>query len=95
MLTAPAIFLVPGPAFATVPVLGWALSANGLRSALLLIMRAEISVTVSFVLITTTLWIHVLKALRTFGVPGLRSPTTKMSSCWCANSIAASVSRSW
>lgn len=71
MLTAPAIFIVPGPTLFTIPWLGWGISANGLRSTVMLMLRAEISITVSFVLITTTLWTHVLKALRILGVPTL------------------------
>ena len=71
MIGLPALFLVPGPILATIPWLGWQISATGLRSAAFLILRSEISITLSFILITTTQWTHVLKSLRIFGIPTL------------------------
>ncbi len=67
MIAAPALFLTPGE---TVYRLGWlAITAQGVRSALLLVARVETAVTLSTLLVLTTPWMHLLKALRTLLVP--------------------------
>ncbi len=65
----PAIFLTPGRVFYTVPILHWAITAQGLTSASYLLARAETTATFSLLLVLTTPWMHLLKSLRTFGVP--------------------------
>jgi energy-coupling factor transporter transmembrane protein EcfT len=63
----PAVFLTPGRAAAT-----WAgitLTEPGIRSAAFLIARAETAATLSALLVLTTPWPWVLKALRTFRCP--------------------------
>ncbi len=65
----PAIFLTPGEAIYRLPVLGWPVTSQGLRSAALLFLRAETTATLSVLLILTTLWPHLLHALRFFRVP--------------------------
>jgi cobalt/nickel transport system permease protein len=60
----PAIFLTPGPA-----VLGLPVTATGLRSAAFLVSRAETSATLSVLLVLSTPWPHVLKALRILRFP--------------------------
>jgi cobalt/nickel transport system permease protein len=67
----PAPFLVPGTPVAHVPLLGWTLSEQGLRSAAFLLARAETAATLSALLILTTPWTHVLKGLRVLRVPVL------------------------
>jgi cobalt/nickel transport system permease protein len=63
----PAIFLTPGPPIAVLgPLL---ITAQGLRSAAFLISRAETAATLSALLVLTTPWPWVLKALRTFKCP--------------------------
>lgn len=69
LIAGPAVFLTPGPSLATIPWLGWHVSSYGLRSAALLILRSEISITFSVLLVMTTPWNHVLKAFRVLGVP--------------------------
>lgn len=69
VIAMPAPFLVPGDTIAVLPVLGWTISAQGLRSAAFLIARAETSATFALLLILTTPWPHVMKALRSLGVP--------------------------
>ncbi len=50
--------------------LGWlAITAQGLRTALMLVARVETAVTLSTLLVLTTPWMHLLKALRTLLVP--------------------------
>jgi cobalt ECF transporter T component CbiQ len=67
MIAAPALFLTPGTAVYS--VIGLAITAQGARSALLLIARVEAAVTLSTLLVLTTPWMHLLKALRTLMVP--------------------------
>ena len=65
----PALVLVPGRALWQLPLPGWAVSEQGLRSAALLIARAETSSTLALLLIVSTPWTHVLKAMRCLGAP--------------------------
>ena len=65
----PALVLVPGDALWQLPLPGWAVSEQGLRSAALLIARAETSATLALLLIVSTPWTHVLKAMRCLGAP--------------------------
>lgn len=67
----PAIFITPGPTLATIPWLNWSISAYGLLSAVRLLLRSEVSITLSFLLIMTTPWMHVLKSMRVIGIPTL------------------------
>jgi cobalt ECF transporter T component CbiQ len=69
LIAGPAIFLTPGPTVATIPWLGWHVSNYGMRSAALLILRSEVSITFSVLLVMSTPWIHVMKAMRVVGVP--------------------------
>ena len=69
LLALPAVFLTPGPLVGRVPVLGWPVTASGLRTATLLVARAETTATFALTLVLTTRWTHVLKALRVLGVP--------------------------
>jgi cobalt ECF transporter T component CbiQ len=63
----PAVFLTPGPTAATWA--GISLTEPGIRSAAFLIARAETAATLSTLLVLTTPWPWVLKALRTFRCP--------------------------
>lgn len=65
----PALFLVPGTAVGHLPVLGWAVTQQGLRSAALIFSRAEIAATYTSLLVLTTPWPHVLKALSCLRIP--------------------------
>jgi len=65
----PAIFLTPGAAIYRLPLLEWPVTQPGLRSAGFLILRAETAATLSTLLILTTLWTHLLRALRYFRAP--------------------------
>jgi cobalt/nickel transport system permease protein len=73
MIAAPALFLTPGEALWRLPLLSpgasLTITAQGARSALLLIARVETAVTLSTLLVLTTPWMHLLKALRTLLVP--------------------------
>lgn len=68
-IAAPALFITPGRVAFQLPLLHWAVTAQGLHGALYLLLRVETAVTLSLLLILTTLWTHVLKALWVLGVP--------------------------
>ena len=65
----PALFLTPGLAIYTLPLLGWSVTEQGLRAAMYLIMRAETAATFSVLLVLCTPWSFVLKALRVLRLP--------------------------
>jgi cobalt ECF transporter T component CbiQ len=65
----PAIFTTPGQAIYRLPVLGWAVTLQGCRSALFLIGRTETAATLSLLLVLSTPWSHILKALRSLRIP--------------------------
>ncbi len=69
IIALPALFTIPGPVVWRLPFLAWPLTAPGLRSAAFLVTRVETAATLSVLLILSTPWSHVLKALRVFHVP--------------------------
>ncbi len=61
----PAIFLTPGtPVSAGSPI-----TSQGIRTASYLLLRAEAAVSLSTLLVLTTRWAHILKALRVLRMP--------------------------
>ena len=70
LIALPAIFLTPGRVVAEMP-LGLTITAPGLRTAALLVARAETAVTLALVLVLTTLWPQLLYALRALRVPAV------------------------
>jgi cobalt ECF transporter T component CbiQ len=71
ILAVPALFLTPGPPLVPFPAAGFAITVTGARTAAFLLLRAEASATLALLLIFTTPWMHVLKALRAFRAPAL------------------------
>jgi cobalt/nickel transport system permease protein len=69
VIALPSLMIVPGDPLLKLPVAGWTVTLQGLRSAAFLIGRAETAATFALLLILTTPWPHVLKALRAVGVP--------------------------
>ena len=67
IIALPAIFLTPGEA--VLP--HWPVTWQGLLTALRLVARAETAATLAGLLVLTTPWTHVLKALRTLHVPAV------------------------
>jgi cobalt/nickel transport system permease protein len=65
----PAVFLVPGNVAFHLPILPWPATEQGLRSAAFLVGRSETSATFALVLILSTPWPHLLKAMRFFRAP--------------------------
>ena len=67
----PALFLTPGHALFCIPWVGWPVTDHGLQSALGLIARSETTATLAALLVLTTRWGHLLKALRVLRVPAI------------------------
>lgn len=68
-IAVPALVLVPGEALWHLPFGDWAVTRQGLRSAAFLVGRAETSATLMLLLIASTPWTHLLKAMRSLGAP--------------------------
>ncbi len=69
LIALPVIFITPGNEIFRLPLFNWAITTQGITSAIYLISRVETTVTLSLLLVLTTLWTHVLKALRVLRVP--------------------------
>ena len=69
VIALPAIFVTPGEVWFRLPLLDWPVTVQGVRAALNLLVRVETATTLSVLLILTTPWMHVLKALRVLRVP--------------------------
>lgn len=69
LIALPALFTTPGRPMAVVPMLNWAVSQQGMESAARLVLRAETAATLGILLVLTTPWNHVLKAMRVFRIP--------------------------
>ena len=69
VIALPSIVVVPGLPVWQIPWVHWTVTQQGLRSAALLISRAETSATFAVLLVLSTPWTHVLKAMRNLGVP--------------------------
>lgn len=67
----PAPFVTTGRVVYHLPALGWSVTAQGLASAGYLVLRAETAATFCVLLVLTTRWNHVLKALRVLHVPAV------------------------
>ena len=65
----PALVLTPGAALCRVPGLGWTVTTPGLTTAGFLLLRVETAATLALLLVFTTPWMQVLKALGVLRVP--------------------------
>jgi cobalt/nickel transport system permease protein len=65
----PALVLTPGDPVFSLPGLPWPVTVQGLTTAGHLLLRVETAATLGYLLIVTTPWTHVLKALRVLRVP--------------------------
>ncbi|MGO9231403.1 MAG: cobalt ECF transporter T component CbiQ [Bryobacteraceae bacterium] len=68
-IAVPSLFLTPGVALCHVPGLRWTITAQGFATASYLLLRVETAATLAVLLVFTTRWMQVLKALRIFHVP--------------------------
>jgi cobalt ECF transporter T component CbiQ len=71
LIALPALFVTPGLAVWQVPGLGWQITEQGVRSACLLLLRVEATATLAALLVLTTPWPRVLRALRFCRVPAI------------------------
>jgi cobalt/nickel transport system permease protein len=67
LIALPALFITPGDVVFNLDPL--TITAQGLRTAALLILRVETAVTLTTTLVLSTPWTHILKALRSLRVP--------------------------
>jgi cobalt ECF transporter T component CbiQ len=65
----PAIFVTPGDVLIRFPLVHWPITLQGVKSAFYLLTRVETATTLSVLLVLTTPWMQVLKALRVLRVP--------------------------
>ncbi|HEX5412631.1 MAG TPA: cobalt ECF transporter T component CbiQ [Terriglobia bacterium] len=71
VIALPAPFVTAGLMVYHLPALGWSITAQGLASAGYLVLRSETAATFCVLLVLTTPWNHVLKALRVLRVPAV------------------------
>jgi len=71
VIALPAIFLTPGEPVFRLPLLAWPVTLQGVRAAAFLILRAETAATLSILLVLTTLWTHLLGAIRSVRFPAV------------------------
>ena len=71
VIALPAPFVTPGRVVYHLPGLGWSVTAQGVASAGYLVLRVETAATLCVLLVLTTPWNQVLKALRVFHVPAV------------------------
>lgn len=69
VIALPALFLTPGDSLWRVPGLAQGLTAQGLKTATYLLARALTTSTLGSVLVSTTPWSHLLRAMRAFRLP--------------------------
>ena len=68
IIALPALLLTPGEALVGLP-LGMAITRTGLQTAAFLLLRVSTSVSLAALLVLTTGWNYVLKALSVLGIP--------------------------
>jgi len=89
LIALPALFLTPGRPVTRLPLLGWVVTAQGVRGAAYLLSRVETTATLSILLVLCTPWTHVLKALRVLRVPVVLVVTLGMTYRYILLTIAA------
>ncbi len=71
IIALPALCLTPGDLVYRIPLVHWAVTGQGLRSAEFLIFRSEVTGTLAMLLISSTLWSHLMRGLRWFQLPSV------------------------
>lgn len=69
VIALPALFVTPGTSIFTFRTAGLSITAQGLHSAALLVLRVETAATLTGLLVLATPWMHILRALRWFLLP--------------------------
>jgi cobalt/nickel transport system permease protein len=71
LIALPALFLTSGDALFAIPVTGWTVTVQGFRTAILLVARVTTTISLLLLIVLTTRWSALLKALRWMGLPHL------------------------
>jgi cobalt/nickel transport system permease protein len=69
LIALPALFVIPGDPVFRIPGLSWTISEQGLRSAAFLVLRVATSVSFMLLLVLTSSWPSLLKAMRSLRFP--------------------------
>jgi len=69
LIALPALFTTPGQPLVRLPGVHGFISVQGLRTAALLVLRVETAATLTTILVLSTPWSHILKALRSLHLP--------------------------
>jgi cobalt/nickel transport system permease protein len=69
LIAIPALFITPGDSVFTLPIFRVSVTAQGLSTAALLVLRVETAVTLTTVLVLCTPWNRILKSLRWLRLP--------------------------
>jgi len=69
VIASPSLFTTPGRSLAALPLVGWTVTEQGLRTASMLFARVMTASTIAYVLVVSTTWPRLLAALRRLRVP--------------------------
>jgi cobalt/nickel transport system permease protein len=69
LMAAPALVMTPGEPLWRLPGMEWAITRQGANSVMFLVLRVATSVSLMLLLVLTTSWPRLLKALRSLGFP--------------------------
>ncbi len=69
LIAVPALFLTPGSVIYRLPFLGWPVTDHGLHVTTLLLLRTETTATLLVLLVLSTPWMELLRALRVLRAP--------------------------
>lgn len=69
LIAIPALFLTPGYTLYRIPFLGWPVTDHGLHVTALLLLRTETTATLLVLLVLSTPWMELLRALRVLRAP--------------------------
>jgi cobalt/nickel transport system permease protein len=69
LIAIPALFLTPGSTIYRLPFLGWPATDHGLHVTVLLLLRTETTATLLVLLVLSTPWMELLRALRVLRAP--------------------------
>jgi len=79
LVVLPAVVLTPGPPLWRLPGTTWSVTSTGLTAAVRLLVRAEAAATLAALLVLSTPWPRLLKALRALRAPAILVVTLGMS----------------
>lgn len=69
LVASPALFLTAGDPAGNMPLTGWTMTRQGIHAVTFLVLRVAVSISLMLVMVLTTSWPRLLKALRSLGCP--------------------------